>query len=283
MKASNRFGVPLICSVVLHLALVVWMVFSVHTAVVSAPAPVAVELWSSAPPPPSPPSTPPQSAPPTVAPPAAVEPSPPQVEPATADIQLARHQKPKKLHKQQASQPRAELARAPRPKAAEVAKSKLLSRVKEPVAAAPTPSKGKKTAQHYEDDTNDLLADLNSSNTSRPANARSNQAGTPGTAATGVVNGSATAHSNYAAEVQNRVRPLVQLPPDLSGNPKAVVQVLLWPTLEIRAVKLLQSSGNPAYDDAVQRAIWQARTFPALPAGASFAAYRQLNLEFRPK
>lgn len=75
----------------------------------------------------------------------------------------------------------------------------------------------------------------------------------------------------------------MQVPEALSGNPKAVVEVTLLPSLEVRDVKLLQSSGNAAYDEAVQRAVWMAKTFPPLPAGVAFGDYRRLKLEFRPK
>lgn len=280
MMSDRRFGIPLICSVLVHLALAFLLFYAARESVISEPAPVSVELWTSAP----------------LAPAVTLKPTPPVPQPETeapaeaeqpkADIQLGRKPTPTR---HDASTPS---KTEPKPKPVQH-KPLPLPPVKpaadkkpqpdKPVLAPDKPGKGKKFAKHYSDDTNDLLADLNSSNTSRPANSRVDRAGAANGVAGGVPNGSAQARDNYAAKVQSRVRPLVQLPPDLKGNPKAVVQVQLLPTLEVRAVKLLQSSGSPAYDEAVQRAIWEAKTFPALPAGMGFNEVRQIRLEFRPK
>jgi colicin import membrane protein len=131
----------------------------------------------------------------------------------------------------------------------------------------------------------DLLADLNSSNATHKPNAKASQAGAPGGAAqsAGAANAAKSNHGEYIGLVVARVRPHVQVPDNVSGNPKAVVEVTLLPSLEVRDVKLLQSSGNPAYDEAVQRAVWTAKTFPPLPSGAQFADFRRLKLEFRPR
>ncbi|MCL6263943.1 TonB family protein [Craterilacuibacter sp. RT1T] len=102
----------------------------------------------------------------------------------------------------------------------------------------------------------------------------------------GIVGGSAQgrpgADAGYLDKVRGRIRPYVMVPPGMSGNPEAVLKVSLLPTLEVRAVSLVKSSGNAAYDRAVQDAVWQARTFPPLPAGAHFADFREYTLKFRP-
>lgn len=284
MMSDRRFGIPLFCSVLVHLALAFLLFYVARESVISEPAPVSVELWTSAP----------------LAPAVALKPALPVPQPETeapaeaeqpkADIQLGR--KPMSARHEASTPSKTEPKPKPKPKP-KPAPPKPLPPVKLPADKKPQPDKhalapdkpgkGKKFAKHYSDDTNDLLADLNSSNTSRPANSRVDRAGAANGVAGGVPNGSALARDNYAAKVQSRVRPLVQLPPELKGNPKAVVQVQLLPTLEVRAVKLLQSSGSPAYDEAVQRAIWEAKTFPALPSGMGFNEVRQIRLEFRPK
>jgi colicin import membrane protein len=48
-------------------------------------------------------------------------------------------------------------------------------------------------------------------------------------------------------------------------------------------VKLRRSSGNSAYDDAVQRAILRASPLPLPPDPAMFNMFRELNLKIRPK
>jgi colicin import membrane protein len=129
----------------------------------------------------------------------------------------------------------------------------------------------------------DLLADLNSSNSTHKPNAKTTQAGAAGGTPGGGASGAKSSNGEYISQVVARVRPHVQVPDNVSGNPKAVVEVTLLPSLEVRDVKLLQSSGNPAYDEAVQRAVWAAKTFPPLPPGAQFADFRRLKLEFRPR
>lgn len=129
----------------------------------------------------------------------------------------------------------------------------------------------------------ELLADLGSSNATHKPTAKVTQAGAKEGVAGGAATGTKAANGEYIAQVVARIRPHVQVPEALSGNPKAVVEVTLLPSLEVRDVKLLQSSGNAAYDEAVQRAVWMAKTFPPLPAGVAFGDYRRLKLEFRPK
>jgi colicin import membrane protein len=129
-----------------------------------------------------------------------------------------------------------------------------------------------------------LLSQLDAPNTGHKANARSNQAGSANGVAGGAVNGSAAAKGGWMDRVKAKITTLVQVPPDLAGNPVARVQVTLLPSLEVNKVQLLSSSGSKAYDEAVQRAIWEAHTFPSLPPGANFNdGYRQFKMEFRPR
>jgi len=127
----------------------------------------------------------------------------------------------------------------------------------------------------------DLLADLDSTNSTHKPNSTKTQAGAPNGVAGGGSNGGHT--KGYADLVIARVKPRVQVPDDVTGNPKAVLEVTLLPSLEVREVKLLQSSGHAGYDDAVQRAVWSAKTFPPLLTGMNFSDVRKIRLEFRPR
>lgn len=127
----------------------------------------------------------------------------------------------------------------------------------------------------------DLLADLDSTNSTHKPNSTKTQAGAPNGVAGGGSSGGNT--KGYADLVIARVKPRVQVPDDLTGNPKAVLEVTLLPSLEVREVKLLQSSGHAGYDDAVQRAVWSAKTFPPLLTGMNFSDVRKIRLEFRPR
>jgi colicin import membrane protein len=52
---------------------------------------------------------------------------------------------------------------------------------------------------------------------------------------------------------------------------------------EVLNVKLKRSSGNSAYDAAVERAIFKAQPLPPPPEPLRFGDFRELNLKFRPK
>jgi colicin import membrane protein len=90
-----------------------------------------------------------------------------------------------------------------------------------------------------------------------------------------------SAQRDWLARIQAKVRGNVILPGDLSGNPQAEFDVTELPTGEIIDVKLRKSSGVPAYDDAVQRAILKSSPLPR-PDNPN-VWQRNLKLVFRPK
>ena len=235
------------------------------------PAPLALELWTTAPPPP-----PAVTAP--VAPAPAPQPAPepkPVVEAPPAEVNLGKKDAPKHEPKPAESEKKT----PEKTKPAEKAPEKKEAKTHTPPAAKP----GHKTAKAYNNEADDLLSSLDSSRTSGKPNARSDQAGSKHGVAGGAVNGSGV-NSGWIDLVKAKVTPLVQVPPGIAGNPAAVLRVTLLPTLEVKAVQLVKSSGVPAYDDAVQRAVWEAKTFPKLPAGANFNdGYRTFTLTFRPR
>lgn len=73
----------------------------------------------------------------------------------------------------------------------------------------------------------------------------------------------------------------VQVADAVSGNPDAIFNVSLLPNGEVLTVRMKKSSGNKAYDDAVERAILGASPLPK-PDDASLFQ-RQLELTFRPR
>ncbi|HJT60044.1 MAG TPA: energy transducer TonB [Burkholderiales bacterium] len=89
----------------------------------------------------------------------------------------------------------------------------------------------------------------------------------------------ASALGEYIAKIQAKVRNNWILPQDLQGNPEAIFLVIQLPTGEILNTKLLRSSGNPAYDIAVERAILKSSPLP-LPSERSLFD-RELKLTFR--
>ncbi len=87
--------------------------------------------------------------------------------------------------------------------------------------------------------------------------------------------------AEYIARIRQRVRPNILLPDGLQGNPEAIFEVTQLPTGEVLSVRLKQTSGNVAYDTAVERAILKSSPLP-LPASRSDFS-RVLELRFRPR
>lgn len=82
--------------------------------------------------------------------------------------------------------------------------------------------------------------------------------------------------------IKRRVRSKVILPPGINGNPEAVYSVTLLPGGELLEVKMIKSSGVPAYDAAVERAIHAADPLPVPSDPDLFQKLREANYKFRP-
>jgi colicin import membrane protein len=86
----------------------------------------------------------------------------------------------------------------------------------------------------------------------------------------------------FMDRIKQKVRSRVVLPPAINGNPEAVYSVTLLPGGEVLDVKLVKSSGVPAYDAAVERAIHAADPLPVPSDPDLFQQLRQANYKFRP-
>jgi colicin import membrane protein len=85
----------------------------------------------------------------------------------------------------------------------------------------------------------------------------------------------------WTDKIREKVRRNIVLTTDVPGNPEAIFDVTLLPTGEVLNMRKRQSSGNPMYDDAVERAINKSSPFP-LPDDRSLFQ-RQLELKFHPQ
>lgn len=89
-----------------------------------------------------------------------------------------------------------------------------------------------------------------------------------------------TAMVEYMNLLRLHIRNRLVIPPGLSGNPEAAFRVTQRPDGSVAAVQLSRSSGNPALDTAIERAILAASPLP-LPSDPSLFS-RELALTFRP-
>jgi colicin import membrane protein len=86
--------------------------------------------------------------------------------------------------------------------------------------------------------------------------------------------------ASYAGRIIARIKPNITFTEDVAGNPKAEVEVRTSPDGTIISRKLLSSSGNKAWDEAVLKAIDKTATLPRDEDGRVPPI---LVISFRPK
>jgi colicin import membrane protein len=88
--------------------------------------------------------------------------------------------------------------------------------------------------------------------------------------------------ATWTDKIRAKIRGNIILPQGIPGNPEAVFEVALLPTGEVLpgSVRQTRSSGHPAYDEAVYRAILKSSPLPKPDNPALFE--RRLELRFRP-
>lgn len=86
----------------------------------------------------------------------------------------------------------------------------------------------------------------------------------------------------YRAKITAKIRRNVVLLPNVAKDARAEFLVTLLPGGTVLKVELKKSSGNPSYDNAVERAIWKSDPLPLPPDVALFNRFRELDLVFKP-
>lgn len=231
----------------MHAAFIVLLIFGVSWQR-KPESPVVADLWSSLPP-----------MAPTVQPKVETPPEPqpaPRVEPVPVpkpDIALKAKEKekkaePKKVDDKAAREKAAEAKRAAEERDAKLKKLLETEKVTEAKAAMEKAAAAERAATEQ---------------AARAAAARENQ--------------------KYISGIHSKVWARVALPTDLQGNPEAEFMVSLLPGGELESVTMRKSSGNPAYDAAIERAIRQAQPFN-VPSGDEFhRSFRRFSMTFRPQ
>lgn len=257
-----------------HLLFVLLLVFGVSWQT-RHPVPVTVDLWESIPPAPRPPvPAPPAPEPPQPAPRPAPEPEvkkePPP--PKAPDIAL---EKKKAEAAKAAALEKAAQEKAAREKAAQekVAKEKA---AQEKAAAQ---RKRDLLRQMEEEDAMRRMADEEAANQARLLKQAEAKA-----AAGARQSEIARLVGQHRDLISAKVRGNTRLPDNLTGNPEVRCLVRLLPTGEVQSVRVTRSSGNPAYDEAVKRAIEKSSPLP-LPADREARAefVPELSFVHRPK
>ncbi len=87
----------------------------------------------------------------------------------------------------------------------------------------------------------------------------------------------------YKQLIADRIRRFIIEPPGLQGNPQVELDVTVLPGGEVLDVKSRKASGQPSWDDAVERAVRRAQPLPLPQDPTLHGRFRELNLRFRPK
>jgi colicin import membrane protein len=246
-----------------HVLFLILMVFGVSWQHKQIDTAVVVDLWrdlptvatppaAEAPPPPQVKPEPPPPAPKVEAKP---PPKPEPVPVAKPDIALKdKQEKERKLKEQQATEEKKKLA-------AEKAREEEIEKKKR----AETDALKKKQAA-------DAAA---KSAVAEQAKMQAAEAAQRAAAAKGEID-------KYMDGIRTKVRRFVLVPPSLQGNPEAEASVTLLPGGEVLDVRISKSSGNPAYDAAIESAIRKAQPF-TVPTGDLFQQnFRRFTMVFRP-
>jgi colicin import membrane protein len=258
-----------VLALAMHALFILLIVFGVSWQKKPQP-PVMADLWSNLPPIPQPAqpraAEPPPAQEPVREPPPRpaprVTPPPPKVERAPApkpDIALKKPEKEKKAEPR--PEPRAE------PKKRE--EDKMARQQKEAAAQAQREAR--------EQDMQREVAEKEARAAAEKVAAEKAAAERAARAA------AARENQKYISGIHAKVWARVALPADLQGNPDAEFIVALLPGGELESVTMRKSSGNAAYDAAIERAIRQAQPF-VVPAGDEFQrSFRRFPMTFRPR
>lgn len=275
-QRPGGLGRGALLAIAAHVGLIIALAIGVNWRA-SEPAGVSAELWAQVPQAAAPkveapaPEPKPEPAPPPK--PAVVEPPPPPAR--DAEIALEAQKK-----KQAAEQRARELAEDKRKADAERReKERELAEAKKKKAEAEERERiAEAKRQKAEEEAQAKRAeDQRKANLDRMM---AQAGGTGAPSATGQAARDAGPSASYAGRIIARIRPNIVLVDSVAGNPMAAVEVRAAPDGTIIGRRLTKGSGNPAWDQAVLRAIDRTEILPRDVDGRVPAL---MTIEFRPR
>jgi colicin import membrane protein len=294
---TGGFGKSLTFALFMHLLLLAALTWGIHWKTETQTLSASAELWSAVPAEAAPAANEPEPTPPEPEkPPEPVKKIEPQPEPKptptppkanaaereAADIALKKEKEKKKLEekKQAELEKKKKLEKEKlekekekeKEKAKEAEKKKKEEAQKKADAAAKAKEDAKKAAAEEK-----RAAALRNENLKR----MQGMAGASGDEnAKGTALKSSGPSANYAGRIRARIKPNIIFTEDVAGNPRAEVEVRTSPDGTILSRKLLSSSGNKSWDDAVLKAIDKTAILPRDEDGRVPPV---LEISFRPK
>ena len=269
-------------ALIVHVGLIIALAFGVSWRS-QTPAGVSAELWAATPqiaapavvePPPVPKPAPP---PPAPAPPKVAEP-PPKPSPTEAQIAIEK-EKAERLRKEleRKELERKELERKELERK-ELERKELERKEREKaekLAAQQKRERELELKRQKEDEAR--IAKLREDNLKR---ALGEAGGTGAPSSTGTAARDAGPSASYAGRIIARIKPNIVLTDEIPGNPMATVEVRAASDGTITGRRLIKSSGNRAWDEAVLRAIDRTEV---LPRDTDGRVPSPMEIEFRPR
>jgi len=258
-----------------HIGLIIALAFGVSWRS-QTPAGVSAELWAAVP---------------QLAAPAAVEPAPvpmakpvppppvpkaaePPPKPSPTDAQIAiEREKADRLRKEQE---RKELERLEREKAEKLA-AQQRRELEQKRERELEQKRERELEQKRQKEEEARIAKLRDENLKR---ALGEAGGTGAPSSTGTAAREAGPSASYAGRIIARIKPNIVLTDEIPGNPTASVEVRAGPDGTIIGRRLVKSSGQKAWDDAVLRAIDRTEI---LPRDTDGRVPGTMVIEFRPR
>ncbi len=242
-------------ALMMHLLFLALLVFGVNWQK-RVPVAMVAELWSSLPPLPAPVAEPPprvEPAPPRPAPKAEVKPQPKPLPKADIDLREKKEKERKAKEQALAERKKREEQALAEKKKREEEQARLEALKKQQAQEA----EAKRAAQEQ--------ADAQKKLAQQQAAAQASEV------------------DKYKQLIADRIRRYIIEPPGLQGNPQVELDVTVLPGGEVLDVKTRRSSGVPAWDAAVERAVRRAQPLPLPQDPTLHGRFRELNLRFRPK
>jgi len=294
----------------LHVLLIVALTWGVNWKTSTDQPAVQAELWAAVPqqaaprpapePQPEPTPAPPPPPQPVPAPPPPPPPPPRQAEPDTREADLAIEREKKRLEKEKKEKERAQQVerekreRERKEEERRAQEKERLQKEKEKQREKERLDKLEKQRQLAEDKKRQEAEEKRKQEAMEKANAKAAEerrqdtlrrlqglaGATGGAQATGTAQRDAGPSGSYGGRVAAKVKPNIVYPDAVAGNPRAEVEVRAAPDGTITGVRLAQSSGNKAWDDAVLRALQKTET---LPRDVDGRVPSSLVIGFRPK
>jgi colicin import membrane protein len=246
-------------ALLVHVGLLIALAFGVSWRS-QTPAGVSAELWAAVPQIAAPPAVEPKPAPvPTPAPPPApkvVEQAPPQPSENEAQIAIEKEKAERKLREQREQQQRDQLERERKEQERVRQEQERIEREKAEKLAA---QKQRELEIKHQKEEEARQAKQREENLKRMLG---QAAGTGAPNATGTAAREAGPSASYAGRIVAAVKPNIFLTDEVPGNPSADVEVRCAPDGKIVGRRLVKSSGNKEWDEAVLRALDRTGVLP---------------------